>query len=195
MEERYQAQAAELAAGGLTTFEELTGSVLAAQPAFSPDGKSLAYITLGKKTFYPGLYLRDLLSGEDQQLVAGRVTSRPAWSPDGRYLAYTKPDYVDEERLYNDIYLYDLERGEERRLTRGARAKDPAWFPAGDRLVYVAYDNLETYLCGYDPATDESGIIYAGSRKCNLPPRSSPWTGRNWRWGSGSPAATMGLPS
>lgn len=165
LEERYQAQAAELAAGGLTTFEELTGSVLAAQPAFSPDGKSLAYITLGKKTFYPGLYLRDLLSGEDQQLVAGRVTSRPAWSPDGRYLAYTKPDYVDEERLYNDIYLYDLERGEERRLTRGARAKDPAWFPAGDRLVYVAYDNLETYLCGYDPATDESGIIYAGSRE------------------------------
>lgn len=165
LEERYRAQAAELEAGGYTPLEELTGPVMAAQPAFSPDGKSLAYVTLGKKTFFPGLYLRDSLSGEDRLLVAGRVTSRPAWSPSGRYLVYAKPDYVDEERLYNDIYLYDLERGEERRLTRGARAKDPAWLPAGDRLVYVAYDNLETYLCGYDLATGESRILYTGSRE------------------------------
>lgn len=53
LEERYRAQAAEVEAAGLTPVEELTGPIMAAAPVFSPDGRSLAYITLGKKTFIP----------------------------------------------------------------------------------------------------------------------------------------------
>lgn len=152
LEERYRAQTAELEKAGLTPVEELTGPIMAASPVFSPDGTALAYITLGKKDFYPGLYLRDLRSGEDRLLVAGDISSRPAWSPSGRQLVYAKPGYLEGEKLYNDLYLYDLDRQEERRLTRGARATDPAWSPSGDYLVYVARDNLETSLCQYDLA-------------------------------------------
>ena len=138
LEERYRAQAAELEAAGLTTpVEEITGPIMAASPVFSPDGTSLTYITLGKKDFYPGLYLRDLSSGKDRLLVAGDISSRPAWSPSGRQLVYAKPGYLDGDKLYNDLYLYDLNQQEERRLTRGLRATDPAWSPAGDYLVYV----------------------------------------------------------
>lgn len=162
LEERYRAQAAEVEAAGLTPVEELTGPIMAAAPVFSPDGRSLAYITLGKKTFYPGLYLRDLASGKDRLLVAGYISSRPAWSPSGRQLVYAKPGYLDGERFYNDLYLYDLDQKEEIRLTWGARATDPAWAPSGDYLVYVARDNLETALCRYNLATGESLVLLPG---------------------------------
>lgn len=162
LEERYRAQAAELEAAGLTPVKEITGPIMAVSPVFSPDGTSLTYITLGKKDFYPGLYLRDLSSGKDRLLVAGDISSRPAWSPSGRQLVYAKPGYLDGDKLYNDLYLYDLNQQEERRLTRGLRATDPAWSPAGDYLVYVARDNLETSLCMYDLATGESRVLRAG---------------------------------
>lgn len=162
LEEKHRRRAGEIKAAGLVPMEELTGPVMAANPAFNPEGTMLAYVALGKKDFFPGLYLLDRTSGGESLLVAGQISSRPAWSPCGRRLVYAKPEYVDERRIYNDLYLYDLDKKEETKLTRAARAGDPVWAPAGDRLVYVARDNQETSLVEYDLTTGQSGILRTG---------------------------------
>ena len=162
LEEKHRRRAEEIAAAGLVAMDELTGPVMAAYPAFNPEGTKLAYVTLGKKDFFPGLYLYDRVSGGESLLVSGQITSQPAWSPCGRRLVYAKPDYVDERRIYHDLYLYDWDKKEETRLTRAARAVDPVWSPAGDRLVYVTRENQETSLVEYELSTGQSRVIRVG---------------------------------
>lgn len=55
-------------------------------PAWSPDGKRLAYVSLESKK--PVVYVHDLVSGQRAVLANFRGSnSAPAWSPDGRHLA------------------------------------------------------------------------------------------------------------
>ena len=62
------------------------GEVLETQPAWSPDGRSLAYVTLsrdGART----VWVADVTTGAHRRLSDGWD---PAWSPDGRYLALVR---------------------------------------------------------------------------------------------------------
>jgi len=78
------------------------GHESAAQPAFSPDGKKLAYLTLDAGAGTVGLIVVDV-DGAHRTLAAtfpavARASGpaidwlRVAWSPDGRELAYTAPE-------------------------------------------------------------------------------------------------------
>lgn len=56
-------------------------------PAFSPDGRRLVFIT--DRSGAMELWLHDLASGSEQRLTAtDAVASAPAWSPDGTEIAY-----------------------------------------------------------------------------------------------------------
>ena len=56
--------------------------VRGSQPAWSRDGKRLAYTRAGR------LYVADA-NGRNERLLGGTNVSSPAWSPDGRTIAYT----------------------------------------------------------------------------------------------------------
>jgi dipeptidyl aminopeptidase/acylaminoacyl peptidase len=58
------------------------------QPAFSPDGKQLAFLSDAEKTHQPQLYVADLESGQVRQLthVDGHL-EKPRFSPDGKTIA------------------------------------------------------------------------------------------------------------
>jgi hypothetical protein len=98
------------------------------RPAWSPDGKELAFsmagsiwkIRIGETTAY--------------ELTANRTNdSSPAWSPDGRSIAYT----AEDERGVN-LKLLSLATGETTALTSGGDLNlDPAWSPDGKRLAFV----------------------------------------------------------
>jgi dipeptidyl aminopeptidase/acylaminoacyl peptidase len=86
--------------------------VAVAQPRFSPDGRSLAY--LSDQNGWSNLYLYDLQSGTHRPLTTDAVDiGSPAWvqgirsygfSPDGRQLYY-----VRNEAGFKRLWVYDLQ--------------------------------------------------------------------------------------
>jgi serine/threonine-protein kinase len=108
-------------------------------PAYSPDGRQIAYNHKGGGIFVAGA------TGES----ARRVTtfgSYPAWSPDGRQLVFSSEEV---ETPYNTLgtgklWVVDLSGKEPREIiidrpdVRDFGVYQPAWSPSGARIAYWA---------------------------------------------------------
>ena len=91
--------------------------------AYSPDGRSLAYLSPVRGNFTgAGLWVVDASGGEPRSLVEGRGILWPRWSPDGTKIAYQQGA---------DIYVVDVVTSRSRRVTAGGA---PEWFD-DDTLV------------------------------------------------------------
>jgi Tol biopolymer transport system component len=117
-----------------------------AEPAWSPDGSTLAFVRtrqLGFEDFRSQVYLLGADGGRPRPITAGVdgvLVSGPAWSPDGRRIAFVRTtdtetaivaaevDGSGEQVLRSEAY--DIE---------GARNHlwEPAWSPDGTRIVYT----------------------------------------------------------
>ena len=102
-------------------------------PAWSPDGRRLAYVSFEDKK--PVVYLQNLADGSRRAVAKFRGSnSAPAWSPDGRRLAVALSK--DET---SQIYLLDLLTGEASRFTRGgALDTEPVFSPDGQWLYFTS---------------------------------------------------------
>jgi Tol biopolymer transport system component len=108
-------------------------------PVFSPDGKSIAYISNKGEDYFSlsSIYLYDLRTKTSKKLKSG-VRSTISFSPDGRYLYYSKISRDNPNWLrLSDLYRYDLVAEKEERLTRGWRAWNPRISADGAKLVFV----------------------------------------------------------
>ncbi len=119
-------------------------------PAFSPDGKKLAYSSTKGADYFgqSSLFVYDLERKEEQRVQFG-VRSPVAWSPDGKKIFYGRATRDHPHWSYqNDLYVYDLERKEETRVTYGRRAISPAISPDGATLVFVVnHDGITNLAC------------------------------------------------
>ncbi|HEY3019232.1 MAG TPA: DPP IV N-terminal domain-containing protein [Solirubrobacteraceae bacterium] len=96
-------------------------------PAWSADGRRLAYASDGVLV---------VVTGADQRRLAlGREASEPAWSPDGARLAFTSA---------GDVYTAGADGRAVRRVTADGANAAPAWSPGGTRLAYVHAGTLVT---------------------------------------------------
>ena len=102
-------------------------------PAWSPDGRSLAYVSF--ETQKAVVWVQDLLLGSRRMLANFRGSnSAPAWSPDGRMLAVT----LSREGIAQ-ISLMPSEGGAPRRLvTSSAIDTEPTFTPDGKRVYFVS---------------------------------------------------------
>lgn len=111
-------------------------------PVFSPNGKTIAFVTGREKEYMLYTMAAD---GQDAARLVDRAVFSPAtpaaWSPDGERLAVT---LSDEEG--NELYLVRPDGSELTPLTKfgkGKMARCPSWSPDGKRLSFVLEDDTE----------------------------------------------------
>ena len=127
----YKLQVADSDGYGPQTIVQTTEPLLS--PAWSPDGRRLAYVSFEDKR--SKVYLQNIADGRRELIAEHRgINSAPAFSPDGKRLALTLSRDGNPE-----IYLFDLATRSLRRLTsHPAIDTEPAWSPDGRYLVFTS---------------------------------------------------------
>ena len=102
-------------------------------PAWSPDGRWLAYVSFEGGS--SRIMVQELATGLRREVTAfPGINGAPAFSPDGRRLALTLSRDGSP-----DIYVLTLASGELRRLTSGPEIDtEPAWSPDGRTLIFTS---------------------------------------------------------
>ena len=103
-------------------------------PAWSPDGRKLAYVSFERG--HSEIYVQVLRTGARQRVSArSGVNSAPAWSPDGRILALT----LSKTDGNLDIYTLDLSNQVLGRLTDNpAIDTEPSWSADGRWIFFTS---------------------------------------------------------
>jgi dipeptidyl aminopeptidase/acylaminoacyl peptidase len=116
------------------TIEKLYMTRQVGRATWSPDGKSIAFVS--NMSGRNNLWLVPAEGGWPVQLtVSDQRQTAPAWSPDGKWIAY-QSDYDGDEQW--DIFLVSPKTGKVVNLTqtREIAELNPTWSPDGRYLAY-----------------------------------------------------------
>ena len=103
-------------------------------PAWSPDGRELAYVSFESRK--PVVYVQDVRSGKRRTLANFRGSnSAPAWSPDGRSLVVTLSRDGGSQ-----LYAIGRDGGEPRRLSSSGVIDTEATFSPDGKSIYFTSD-------------------------------------------------------
>jgi Tol biopolymer transport system component/imidazolonepropionase-like amidohydrolase len=117
---------------------------LETDPAWSPDGKSLAFSS--DRSGSMNIWIRDLQSGSDRQLTNSTAAAmQSSWSPDGSRIAFSDPE--------GQVQIVDVKSGAVTRahghLNEAGRA---SWAPDGGALVV---SSLKVYSTRFREGTNQ----------------------------------------
>lgn len=145
-------------AGGSTAPRQVTRGAMALddprfEPAWSPDGRRLAYISNVSDYWHDDVWLVDLQDGQSHRLTRSLMaSSTPVWAPDGRRIILfgtAKDGYWYQDLA--DIYEVDVSRpGSERVLPMQVYASDSAmrhrpYFSADGATIFFPYVERANY--------------------------------------------------
>ena len=102
-------------------------------PAWSPDGKKLAYVSFENKR--SAIFIQTLATGKRIKIAAYKgINGAPAFSPDGSKLALTLSKDGSP-----DIYVLNLRNKLLRKVTKSYGIDtEPTWSPDGKTIVYTS---------------------------------------------------------
>src|SRR6185312_4304438 len=111
------------------------GRTLNAFPAWSPDGRSLAYVSWRRGQ--PNIFVSHIYEATLDELTKGSAAGEnylPAWSPDGTRIAFSSTRSGNSE-----IYVANKDGSNVRRLTNNpAIDTTPTWSPTGNEIAFVS---------------------------------------------------------
>jgi hypothetical protein len=142
LEDRYEKQTAgirdHLRTGTLVVGEDYKKAYLNVQPVFSPDGRTIAFMSnAGNDYARQTLYTIDRF-GKNRTRIRGGVNSAPRFSDDGKKILYSRKHKIDKYgSLQNDVFIYDIETKKEKQLTRSARIGDADFSRDGKSIIGV----------------------------------------------------------
>jgi len=102
-------------------------------PAWSPDGRSIAYVSYRP---FPEIYIASIYEGKSEKLTAGKYGQvfAPAWSPDGKRIAF-----ASSKTGAMEIWVANADGTEARRLTHGTALNTaPCWSPTGQEIAFTS---------------------------------------------------------
>lgn len=102
-------------------------------PAYSPDGRRVAYVSFEQKR--PRIFMQDITTGQREQLTNFEgLNNAPAWSPDGSKLAFVLSKDGNPE-----IYVMDMNTRAIRRVTQHMSIDtEPFWGKDGQTLYFTS---------------------------------------------------------
>ena len=137
-----------------------TGQATALTPRYSPDYKSLVYLSYLKGN--PRIFVYDIASGK-QRLVtqSANPTFAPRWSPDGRWILYSMAVGGN-----TDIYRVSAQGGESKRLTNTPGIDvGGSYSPDGSKIVFESdrSGSQQVYVMNAD-GSGQQRISFFGGR-------------------------------
>lgn len=107
-------------------------------PAWSPDGSKLAYVSDRRGTGTMDVYLRDMKTGREERITdTAESLAAPSFSPDGKQLAVMMLDHNDWHA--HILHLFDLPTRQLRKLdAMQFKPSGPTWLSDGRTVAYVS---------------------------------------------------------
>jgi Tol biopolymer transport system component/DNA-binding winged helix-turn-helix (wHTH) protein len=152
----------------------------AGEPAFSPDGKTIAFYKQGNQPEESGIFVQPIGSSHPLRLTNSEKDCCPAWSPEGQSIAFSR--YGNNNFA---IFVMPANGGVEQRLEIPGAA--PAmggldWSPDGESIAFSAGSSLSLWslknsevrrLTQPAPLTQDWGPSFSGDGRQILFARSS----------------------
>lgn len=97
------------------------------EPAWSPDGKYIAYVHGDTAPGKSGIYIITPEGKENTLFHLGTGASEPTWSPDGQWIAFSDGGQIWKKKLNGDSLI---------QLTTYGKNFFPSWSPDGNLIAY-----------------------------------------------------------
>ncbi|PAU72513.1 Tol-Pal system beta propeller repeat protein TolB [Vreelandella alkaliphila] len=141
-------------ADGRNSQQVLTSDQPIMSPAWSPDGRKLAYVSF--ETERPAIYIQDVSTGQRIQATSfDGINGAPTWSPDGRKIAMSLSKDGQPE-----IYILDINNRSVERITQNSSIDtEPAWAPDGRSLLFTSDRSGGPQIYEYSLGSGEANRI------------------------------------
>jgi Tol biopolymer transport system component len=101
------------------------------EPAFSPDGRRIVFVSDRKG--YPNIFVMNADGSQQRRLTRGSgFEASPSFSPGGHRIAF-----ASSPTLFSRIFIMDSNGEHMRKLTRKGYSYDPAFSPVAPKIVYA----------------------------------------------------------
>lgn len=127
-------------------------------PAWSPNGKKIAYVSFENKR--ASVYIQNIIDGTRERFSEfPGINGAPSWSPDGRKLAI-----VLSKSGAPNIYIIDIATHNLRQITNDFYINtEPAWSPSGKSILFTSNRSGTPQIYRFNLATSAlSRVTYEG---------------------------------